>query len=344
MMAGMDGFDLATRIRDRGLASKLTMIMLSSGIDAVDCDAHSLARCLTKPVKQSDLFDAIVETLDDAGVPAPQPKADFGEVDLVVARNVLLVDDGLVNQAVAANLLRRRGHRVTIANNGKEAVDLVAHEEFDIVLMDVQMPVMDGFEATARIREHEAETGDHLPIVAMTAHAMRGDRERCLGAGMDGYLTKPVIVAELHAAVESVVARSSNIYDVSIGHMEVSERRDQDASVEAPLQSAEIIARFGGDVDLVREVAALFKVSIDAWVIDLRDAVSRSDADALARIAHTIKGSVANFTSTGAFEIAAKIEAAAREGTVCSEADAGELELLLHGLDATLQSISQAHS
>ena len=124
----------------------------------------------------------------------------------VPALRVLLVEDGIVNREVAVAMLERRGHSVAVAANGKEAVDMLPTEPFDIVLMDIQMPVMDGLEATTAIRARERTTGEHIPIVALTAHAMKGDEEQCRAAGMDAYLAKPVAAAKLYEVVESFVA------------------------------------------------------------------------------------------------------------------------------------------
>jgi CheY-like chemotaxis protein len=139
---------------------------------------------------------------DEAAAGGPRPRA------VATARTglqVLLAEDNEVNQRVAARFLERLGHRVTLANDGREAIDLWRQQPFDLVLMDVQMPEMDGFEAVAAIREAEQATGGRTPVIALTAHAMSGDRERCLAAGMDGYLTKPVKLAQLVAAIDGVL-------------------------------------------------------------------------------------------------------------------------------------------
>jgi CheY-like chemotaxis protein len=120
---------------------------------------------------------------------------------------ILLAEDNIVNRTLIVRLLQKRGHQLVIAENGREALEAHARETFDAVLMDVQMPEMDGFEATAEIRKHELVSGKHLPIIALTAHAMTGDRERCLAAGMDGYLTKPISPVELYDALDAAVTR-----------------------------------------------------------------------------------------------------------------------------------------
>jgi CheY-like chemotaxis protein len=205
MMPEMDGFAVAKRIKADPALAGATIIMLSSGDQARDatlCRQLGVGRYLVKPVKQSDLLDSIitlvarVEAEAKPAAPArpapPRPQAALGQ-----SLRVLLAEDNAVNQKLALRLLQKMGHHVVLANNGKEAVEAVERESFDLVLMDVQMPEMGGLEATVAIRLREARTGGHLPIVAVTAHAMKGDRERCLEAGMDGYVTKPLRTQEL---------------------------------------------------------------------------------------------------------------------------------------------------
>jgi CheY-like chemotaxis protein len=201
MMPGMDGFEVAAQIgRDRALAG-LTVLMLTSADrtgDAARCRDLGLAAYLVKPVKPAELNRAISAALAVAPVPVrsasdtPLPRGSG-----VRPLRVLLAEDNVVNQRVATRLLEADGHAVTVANHGGEALAALDRGTFDVVLMDVQMPEMDGFEATAGIRRREAEGARRTPIVAMTAHAMKGDRERCLAGGMDDYLSKPIQREEL---------------------------------------------------------------------------------------------------------------------------------------------------
>src|SRR5262249_13849175 len=158
---------------------------------------------LIKPVKQADLWRAIMQSL---GMPLPAEMSELHARERVSADrqlHVLLAEDNLVNQKLAVRLLEKRGHEVTVANNGQEALDLLAPGSFDVVLMDVQMPQMDGYETTERIRRQEESTGRHIRIVAMTAYAMKGDRDRCLEVGMDSYISKPIRARELFESIES---------------------------------------------------------------------------------------------------------------------------------------------
>jgi len=207
MMPGMDGVALAQAIRaDSALADTQLIVLSSAGPDAKleGLAELAVARRLIKPVKPSDLLQAIGEALE-LEPPASESVQASREPIPIAKLRLLLVEDGLVNQRVAVGLLEERGHTVTVANNGLEALERLAEAgegAFDVVLMDVQMPEMDGFEATAAIREGERNSATHIPIIAMTAHAMKGDRERCLDAGMDDYVSKPLRPAVLYETVE----------------------------------------------------------------------------------------------------------------------------------------------
>jgi len=197
MMPEMDGFTLADRIRHNADFADPTMIMITSAAragDAERCRQLGIAHYMTKPIIQSELLDAVWEALGvRSSVEAIVAHAiPAGRVDERRRLKILLAEDSLINQRVAIGLIERRGHEVVVADDGKEALEALERESFDFVLMDVQMPVMDGYEATAVFREKEKQSGGHMPIVAMTAAAMKGDREKCLAAGMDDYIAKPI--------------------------------------------------------------------------------------------------------------------------------------------------------
>ena len=212
MMPVMDGFELLDRIRQMPEISRPVIMMLSSRDEPGDAararDLGAVAY-IVKPIRPSDLLDAIVSTLgislEAPGAPAPAKPATDAEPRGPSLR-LLVAEDNPINQMFAVRVLEKAGHRVAVANNGEEALIAVGRDAFDLVLMDVQMPVMDGFEATALIRQQEKTTGRHLPIVAMTAHAMKGDREKCLEAGMDGYVAKPVQKDELFTAIAAAIS------------------------------------------------------------------------------------------------------------------------------------------
>ncbi len=213
-MPGMDGFALVERIRQRPELFAATIMMLTSAGhrgDAARCQALGVSAYLLKPIRQSELRQAIARVLgageQGGAIPLVTRYSLQDTRDPTTVLRILLVEDNPVNQRLATRLLEKRGHRVILAANGREALEVLATESFDLVFMDVQMPEMDGLEATALIREREKGTGVHQPVIALTAHAMKGDREKCLAGGMDAYLTKPIQPQELDDLLESYAAR-----------------------------------------------------------------------------------------------------------------------------------------
>jgi CheY-like chemotaxis protein len=209
-MPEMDGFTLVEHIRQRADLCQIAIMMLTSTEqrgDAARCRQLGVAACLVKPIAQSELLETILKVVGAKAQPVEEPRLlsrqSLGEGGRGL--RVLLAEDNAVNQMLASRLLEKRGHTVVVTTNGREAVEAQERQSFDLVIMDVQMPEMDGFEATAAIRARENTTGTYTPIIAMTAHAMTGDRERCLAAGMDGYVSKPVNAKELFAVVQSVL-------------------------------------------------------------------------------------------------------------------------------------------
>ncbi|MEQ9408253.1 MAG: response regulator [Fuerstiella sp.] len=206
-MPGMDGFMLASRLRSTDALCDAGIIMLTSGGRDGDVRRYKelgVSAYLMKPVKQSELLDAIVVALGGTKLRANSELCPDGEQTPAAPMKILLAEDGRANRVMAVELLTRWGHTVTVAEDGQEAVDLWQSDKFDVILMDVQMPVLDGFEATRRIRAQEKNSAAHIPIIAMTARAMKGDRERCLAVGMDDYVSKPVRKEELQRALSGL--------------------------------------------------------------------------------------------------------------------------------------------
>jgi PAS domain S-box-containing protein len=208
-MSGMDGFTLTGRVHADPRFSGARIVMLTSAQreDACRCRDLNVSACLTKPVGETELLEAITRmwhpavTIEPQPNPGPRRSFPAGASRL----HLLVVEDNPVNGLVTKRLLEKQSHTVRTAANGQQALDMIEKEQFDCVLMDLQMPVLDGFEATAAIRAKERITGGHLPIIALTAHAIAGDLERCLAAGMDGYLTKPIDAKDVFATVERVL-------------------------------------------------------------------------------------------------------------------------------------------
>ena len=220
---------------------------------------------------------------------------------------ILLAEDNAFNEMVAVNLLERRGHSVKVVNNGQAALDTLGKGTFDLVLMDVQMPEMDGLQATAAIREREAAAGGHVPIIAMTARAMKGDREMCLQAGMDAYVSKPLRAANLFEAIDSLGL------GITLDNAVVP---PPEPATAAGLDHRAILDEAGGDVTLVRRLAALFKKESDRLLLELKRAVERKDREAIQFAAHALKSSVGHWGQGEAFQEARTLEEMARAGKI----------------------------
>jgi CheY-like chemotaxis protein/HPt (histidine-containing phosphotransfer) domain-containing protein len=325
MMPGVDGFTLAEQIKASPDLAGAVLLMLSSAgrsEDAARCRQLGIALYLTKPLKQSELLDAILTARHEAGADG-EPRATEEAAQAEGRRlRILLAEDNVVNQRVAVRLLEKAGHAVVIANTGREAVEAVASQPFDLVLMDVQMPDLNGLEATAAIRRDEQATGRHVPIIAMTAHAMKGDRERCLEAGMDGYVSKPVRAHDLFQAVDRIV--------VDGGRWTVDGKENLSPStVHHPLSTidqADLLDRVGGDRTLLREIVSMFLDASPHSLAELREAAVQGDAAALHRRAHTFKGMVGHFGATEAVEAALRLENMGRDANL-ADAPAAYAEL-----------------
>jgi CheY-like chemotaxis protein len=283
-MPELDGFALVENLRrGRGLAQTRVLMLTSGPRPGDERRARSLgvASYLIKPVKQSDLLDRILDALREPKDLAPaRARAGRGTGRRL---RVLVAEDNVVNQRVAAGMLERAGHRAALAQNGREAVEKAAQQRFAMILMDCQMPEMDGFEATAEIRKRDEQDGIHTPVIAVTAHAMKGDRERCLAAGMDVYLATPRQPAELVA----VLAR---------------------LAPDTVIDRARLLERVGGDVRALKDVARIFLADAPRRMAGIRRAIARDDPRALRAAAHTLKGALSNFGAQGAVDAAFELQ------------------------------------
>jgi CheY-like chemotaxis protein/HPt (histidine-containing phosphotransfer) domain-containing protein len=309
-MPGMDGFGVAEQIASRPAIAGTTIMMLTSSGQYSDAGRWrnvGISGCLTKPIDSADLHDAICRLLDGRSIPrASQPSQPAPTAPTGRSLRVLLAEDNVVNQRVAVGLLTRRGHTVTVANDGLEALAALENAQgdgaFDIVLMDLQMPRMGGFEATAEIRRRELESGGHIRIVAMTAHAMTGDRERCLAAGMDEYVPKPIDPVVLYATIED--AASS-----------VRVSRESDAPAPAGLIDRDcVLKRLGNDKVLFGEVIRLFLEDCPVRLAAISAAVDREDAEEIRATAHALKGAAGNLSAAKLVDATAVLERIGAEG------------------------------
>lgn len=326
MMPEIDGFTLAERIRQNPDLAGATLMMLSSGDrreDAARCRELGVAAYLVKPVKQADLLRALQSAI---GAAAPSRRgASRCESPRDGRRpvRVLLAEDNAVNQTLVVRLLEKRGWDVAVASDGREAVAALQCQPFDVVLMDVQMPEMDGLAATAAIRQREEATGRRTPIVAMTAHAMKGDRQRCLEAGMDAYVSKPVRAQELFDVINGLLGEPQSPAAV----------REAGATHD-PVDWDEALLATQGDQALLRAMVAAFLDESGGLLAGLRDAFDRRDAEAVRLTAHTLLGSLRYFGARIAVRALSQLEQYARANDLSGAEDlAGSVEQ--HVVDVT---------
>jgi two-component system sensor histidine kinase/response regulator len=338
-MPSMDGFAVAEQIRANPRILMGPLIMLSSTGQRDDdrCKDLQVAAQLSKPIKQSDLLNCLITTL--GGPPESEEPRNATEIVERTETNmrtpssrplvILLAEDNVVNQRVAVGILEKRGHTVVIAKNGREAVQAVATQRFDLVLMDVQMPEMDGIAATREIRRTEAARGERTPIVAMTAHAMKGDREHGLEAGMDDYLTKPIQVKELLMTIDRLATSKSHGHDsarptqsldmaTSNGQPTARDRLASSNALAEGMQSVDmttLLTRVENDWDLLHEMIALFLESSPPLLAEIEAAVARQDRQTVERAAHALKGAMQSISAVPAAQAASNLEEIARMGT-----------------------------
>jgi len=315
-MPEMDGFDVAERIAsDPKLAGATIMMLTSSGQygDVARCKHLGVAAYMVKPIKQSELFNGIMSVLGKPDVEEKQAGECRSASGMANKRlNILLAEDNAVNQKLAVSVLEKRGHSVKVAHNGRQALEALEKDTFDLILMDVQMPEMDGIEATTAIRENEKTTGEHMPIIAMTAHAMKGDRERCLSAGMDGYVSKPIRANELFDVLETLAAGRCSCPEASTDH----------DSKTTSIDIKELLSRVDGDEMLLKEIIALFLEDYPGLMAQIQDAVAAGDNAGLERVSHTLKGSIGNFAAKSAFDAALRLEMIGRSGDMSAAREA----------------------
>lgn len=317
-MPGMDGKAVAQTIQSITPLSGTPMILLSSmcsGINRTALRAAGFAAVLTKPVSRSSLHASILTVLGEAAA-SHGPTESTETAPERHEYSVLLAEDNSVNRMVATHMLERAGCEVHAVNDGKEALDALNDVQYDIVLMDVQMPVMDGIEATTAIRVREEGTGRHTYIVAMTAHAMEGDRERCIAAGMDDHVPKPVRPADLEAALRRAEPHIK-------GGIQIHEQNAKPQQGEAPMciRWDHLRTMCGGDDDLVRDVVAEFLETVPEIVEAMESAADANDLAKLQDRAHALKGTCLTLGADPLGELCRGIEMAARSGDMTTMAD-----------------------
>ena len=361
-MPELDGFDVAKMIKDAPSGEDARILLLSSigkRGDADRCREIGISGYLSKPIKQSDLYDAILMTMGLRSEEMPAVITLHKVYEARESLNILLAEDNLINQTLAIKLLETRGHQVTLASNGKEAVEAFKKGDFDLILMDIQMPKMDGFEATRRIRELEAENKptinnmsgearraktDHqspihsIPIIAMTAHAMTEDREKCIAAGMDDYVSKPIKPETLFSVIDKVARKSRSEKEqkrtqLSQGSKTFSPKTfDLSGAMETVL----------GNEDLFREIADMFIETCPDYIAGIKKGIAGNDAGILEREAHSLKGAVGNFGAKEAYAVAHRLEKLGEEGKMAAAAgELSNLESALNELASEMKIVLQ---
>ncbi len=336
MMPDMDGFDLAARIKADFLLGTPALIMLTSGDLSGESERArdlGIAAYLTKPVRQSELFDTLMKTLNGPGrKPSLSPRevvatASGGDP---IAPNpphslrVLLAEDHIVNQKVAMGLLTGMGHDAVVVGDGRQAVDAWRNGSYDLILMDISMPEMDGFEALAVLRTEEAALKrPHTSIVALTAHAMKGDRERCIAAGFDDYLPKPIRSKELREIIDRFSRVTSLTSSLAVSSVKTS----------GEFHRAEALAGLGDDETLLVEVIQMFLDDYPRLINEIEAALARDDRSNLARLIHTVRGVASNFAIPVVLQLATDLEKLVKTGT--------EHRMLREGFDALRQAIDR---
>jgi PAS domain S-box-containing protein len=325
-MPEVDGFALVEQVAERPSIATTTIMMLSSAGktgDAARCEALGIAAYIMKPVRQAELRAAITHVLQgreqQQPVPMITPETQLQNMPVGRSLNILLAEDNPVNQKVAVRMLENRGHHVTVVCNGKEALAATGRRTYDLVLMDVQMPEMDGLEATRLIRDREftQRTMSRQTVVAMTALVMEGDRERCVAAGMDGYLTKPIRQQELDQVLNSFACESC----------EVAEAQERQDGLQVSVHADELLERVDGDRELLAELLELLRKDYPPQIEVMRRAIADNKCNTLEQVAHCMKGALGNLAAVTGTELASELERIARSGHVAqAQARLNELE------------------
>jgi two-component system sensor histidine kinase/response regulator len=340
LMPGITGLQIMERIHKNPALAGAVIMMLPIErqlTEAARCRELGVKQVLNKPIGQSELLDAILSVLGAKTIEKKLIKAEPSLAQPGAGRSlrILLTEDNAVNQKLAIRLLEKAGHHVTLANNGREAVaawEAAGIPGFDVLLMDIQMPEMDGMEATAAIREREKGSGRHVPILAMTAHAMRGDKERCLASGMDGYVSKPIHPPDLFAEIERCLAALGRSQTMPENIPEARELIDR----------AAVLERVEGDRELLAEMVHLFQEDAPRLLAAMRDALARGDMTLLERSAHSLKGAAGNLSAKSASAAAQRLENDAKNKQAASAKESlAEVERAIGQLLPALAELGQ---
>lgn len=324
------GFTLARQIQQDGRFRDLHTIMLTSAPTSGDVDKEreaGISAVLTKPLQPAELLNRILVVAGNQKLHESNESRSpeiMGEQSL----RILLAEDNAVNRQLAMKILEKRGHTVLVATNGREALDVLRQRNADLVLMDVQMPEMDGLEAIRRIREAEKRSGEHMPIISVTAHVMKGDREKCIQAGADDYVSKPLQPSDLFGAIERCCPGASKAEPKGEVNM---------------VDESKMLERCQGDRQLLGEIIELFDAGAEKLLEEVARPAEQGDAEKVAKAAHALKGSIANFTDGPAYLLAQKIEADARGGNLSAcRSDLSNLQKAVQRLRRALKKFASS--
>ena len=329
-MPALDGFALVEKIREAPTGTDelpaIVMMLASSShaAEASRCQQLGDLPYVVKPVDPSHLLDTILNTLTPAAATRSAPETPAATIAGRRSLNVLVAEDNAVNQQLVLAMLNGLGHDVTVVGDGRAAVAAARTGKFDVALLDIHMPDMDGFEATAAIRAFEREAGGHLPIAAVTANALKSDQDACLAAGMDGYLAKPIRMAELLDVIDRLAGDLAN------------------APADDPsFDLDDLLARVEGNRDLLMKLVDIFRGEYPRLLANLRHRVETGDTKGVEETAHAIRGMVGNFGARSAADAAAALEEMGRAGVLTgARADVARLERGVNHLEKELIRMS----
>ncbi len=323
--------DLISQIKKSLIFNKTAIILLCSTDSYLDYERFKrlgISDYLQKPVKRSDLLNKLIQFSTKAFfLNNDYANQEEQLVDSYKNLRILLVEDDAINQYLAVSFLKDKGHNIKLANNGKEAIEAIEKAAYDLILMDVEMPIMDGLQTTKAIREREMLTNKHMPIIAMTALALKGDRQRCLDAGMDEYISKPIDRDELLKTIDNVM---KSYPPVSI---------EPNAEViDIPLA----LSRLQGNKKLLKETAVMFLKELPNYLSAIEEALQQGDSYKLERAGHTLKSAVGNFAAKSAFETVHAVEMAGKNGDMTGAKTAiAELIKQIDKLKPALEKIAK---
>jgi signal transduction histidine kinase/CheY-like chemotaxis protein len=352
LMPGIDGFMMVAKIQEDASLRGVPVIMLTSSSDSglpMRCREAGIHHCISKPVRLAELFDTVCQVLSaprqtKSETPPREPLPDSesasgNDADPTVRPlRILVAEDNLTNQKLIMHLLEKWGHRPVLANNGQEALDALNGGTFDLILMDLQMPLLDGLEATGRIRGCEQLTGEHIPIIAMTAHALVGDKERCLAAGMDAYISKPIQPPVLLGLLQKWGMGGGRVASQTVARIDPADAIQGDAvNIDLVLEQLE------GDRALLHELVELFLGELPALLAKLRVSIQNGDSAGVGQAAHKLKGSVSVF---GASKLSALLAQLEQKADQCDLGSLGpilqQIELMSRELIVALDTFRKA--